>query len=483
MILRISRMLLIAICTAALLFFGSTADLFSAGVVKSKIHEVSAKDLQVTCSGPAILAGGASGTSVTGFKRLGSASVSLSYSAASATSLKLFDGSYVVGYGVRQDLFKGLNKTGSVSVVDKTGTTAQGSALLSANQIQLVENKNIKGLLAAPCLRAQSEFWLVGGSTMTGRESLLILTNPTQVDATVDLEIFTENGSSHSAGLSGIAVAAHKTTVVPLASFVLRSQSIVVHATSRGGSITALIQQKSVRGTRASGADFVAPAPVASKFNVLPGILVRGSKDASKFRKSSDQYSDVQQLLRVFVPGTVDANLTLQVLGSDKQTFGTVLSVKAAAGKVTDFEIRGLKDGDYFAYLDSDVAVQSSIRLVRARANTDRYVDFAWVNSAEAFQTPRYVAIPKAGISKLSIVNPSNKATVVSIKIGAATVKRTIAAGSDAVIRATPGMSIGIYPSDKAVYANLVIDVAGRVAVLPVLDDKNISGQVSVNIR
>jgi hypothetical protein len=318
---------------------------------------------------------------------------------------------------------------------------------------------------------------------MTGRESLLILTNPTQVDATVDLEIFTENGSSHSAGLSGIAVAAHKTTVVPLASFVLRSQSIVVHATSRGGSITALIQQKSVRGTRASGADFVAPAPVASKFNVLPGILVRGSKDASKFRKSSDQYSDVQQLLRVFVPGTVDANLTLQVLGSDKQTFGTVLSVKAAAGKVTDFEIRGLKDGDYFAYLDSDVAVQSSIRLVRARANTNRYVDFAWVNSAEAFQTPRYVAIPKAGISKLSIVNPSNKATVVSIKIGAATVKRTIAAGSDAVIRATPGMSIGIYPSDKAVYANLVIDVAGRVAVLPVLDDKNISGQVSVNIH
>ena len=483
MILRISRMLLIAICTAALLLFGSTADLFSAGVVKSKVHEVSAKDLQVTCSGPAILAGGATGTSVTGFKRQGSASVSLSYSAASATSLKLFDGSSVIGYGIRQDLFKGLNKTGSVSVVDKTGTTAQGSALLSANQIQLVENKNIKGLLAAPCLRAQSEFWLVGGSTMTGRESLLILNNPTQVDATVDLEIFTENGTSHSAGLSGIAVAAQKTTVVPLASFVLRSQSIVVHATSRGGSITALIQQKSVRGTRASGADYVAPAPAASKFNVLPGILVRGSKDASKFRKSSDQYSDVQQLLRVFVPGTVDANLTLQVLGSDKQTFGTVLSVKAAAGKVTDFEIKGLKDGDYFAYLDSDVEVQSSIRLVRARATTDRYVDFAWVNSVEAFQTPRYVAIPKAGISKLSIVNPSNNATVVSIKIGAATVKRTIAAGSDAVIRATPGMSIGIYPSDKAVYANLVIDVDGRVAVLPVLDDKNISGQVSVNIH
>jgi hypothetical protein len=483
MILRLSRMIFIGISAAALLLFGSSTNLFSAGVIRSKIHQVSARDLQVTCTGPTILAGGSTGTSVTGFKRLDAASVSITYSAASATSLKLFDGNSVIGYGVRQDLFKGLNKTASVAVVDKTGTTAQGSALLTVNQIQLVDNKNIRGLLAAPCLRAQSEFWLVGGSTMTGRESLLILNNPTQVDATVDLEIFTENGSSHSAGLSGIAVAAHKTTVIPLASFVLRSPSIVVHASSRGGSITAVIQQKALRGIRASGADYVSPAPLANTFNVLPGILVRGSKDASKFRKTSDQYSDVQQLLRVFVPGTVDANVTLQVLGSDRQTFGTVLSVKASAGKVTDFEIKGLKDGDYYAYLDSDVAVQSSIRLVRARASTDRYVDFAWVNSAEGFQTPRYIAVPKAGISKLSIVNSSNKATTVSIKIGSATVKRTIGAGSAAVIRATPGMSIGIYPSDKAIYANLVIDVSGRVAVLPVLDDKNISGEVRVSVH
>ena len=80
-------------------------------------------------------------------------------------------------------------------------------------------------------------------------------------------------------------------------------------------------------------------------------------------------------------------------------------------------------------------------------------------------------------------MNPSNKATTVSIKIGSATVKRTIAAGSAAVIRATPGMSIGIYPSDAVVYANLVIDVSGRVAVLPVLDDKNISGEVRVSVH
>jgi hypothetical protein len=44
-------------------------------------------------------------------------------------------------------------------------------------------------------------------------------------------------------------------------------------------------------------------------------------------------------------------------------------------------------------------------------------------------------------------------------------------------------MSIGIYPSDAVVYANLIIDVSGRVAVLPVADDKNISGEVRVSVH
>jgi len=483
MVIRLLRLLLIAISATALVYFGTSAPIFSAGEVKSKLHKVSARDLQVTCSGPAFLSGGTAGTSVTGFKRLGSAAISLSYSGAKSTSLNLFTGKKITGYGIRQDIFQRLKKAGAVSVLDSSGKVEQGSALLTANEIQMASKKTMRGLLAAPCLRPQSELWLVGGSTMTGRESLLILNNPTQVDATVDLEIFTENGSSHSAGLTGVAVASHKTIVLPLAAFVLRSQSIAVHAVSRGGSVTALIQQKALRGVKAAGADYIAPAPARSTFSVIPGILVRGSKDSARLRKHSHTFSDVEQLLRVYVPGSVNANLTLQVLGSNSHTFGTVLSVKAIAGKVSDFEIKGLKDGDYFALLNSDVPVQSAIRLVRSKVTSDKVTDFAWLNSAEGFQTPRYIAVPKAGISKLSIINPSSKSTTVSIKIGSVTVKRTIAGGSDAVIRASAGMSIGIYPSDKKVYANLIVDVSGRIGVLPVLDDKNISGKVSVSVH
>lgn len=483
MVIRVIRFLLVAGVATAAVVYGTPMTLLSTPVVTPQVLDVSAKDLQVSCAGPTFVPGGKNQTSVSSFNRSGTASSSLTYSGKTDTSLKGYSAKAVTGFGVRQDLTKRIAGESSYVVLDETGKTPQGSELLSANQIQLSSEKTIKGLLAAPCLRPQSEFWLLGGSTAVGREALLVLSNPTSIDSTIDLEIFTENGTSLSAGLTGIAVPARKTTVLPLSSFVFRAESLAVHVVSRGGSITALIQQKAIRGNSASGADYVSPAPQASTKAVIPGLLVRGSKYTAKFKSASDKYSDVEQALRVFVPGSKDATITFQVLGTTSETFGTVLSVTAIAGKVTDFPISGLADGDYFGILDSDVPVHSSVRLVRSKTGADAYTDFSWINPAEGFTTSRYIAVPKAGISKLSVTNPSDKPTNISIKIGGETIKRTIGASSTEVIRATPGLSMGVIPSDQEVFANLVIDVDGRIGVLPVLDDKNISGQVKVSVH
>ena len=483
MILRIFRFLVLAASFAALIVFGTPQTLISTKPVQLEKQLISAKDLEITCSGPAVIAGGASGTSVTEFKRVGKTTTSLSFAAAKDSKLEGYSKVPLIGYGIRQDLNKKITGLNTFTVVDSSGKATQGSAMLTVNQLQLADNKKIKGLLAAPCLRPQSEFWLIGGASAVGREALLVLNNPSAIDSTVDINIFTENGSSTSAGLSGISVPAGRTAFVPLSSFVLRAESIAVQALSKGGAITALIQQKAIRGTSASGADFIAPAPKASLIGYFPGILVRGSKDSGKFRAKSDKYSDLQQMLRVFVPGDKDAKINLQVLGTNSETFGTVLSVTASAGKVNDFDISGLADGDYFGILDSDVPVSSSIRLVRSKWGSGAYTDFAWINPAEGFTNERFIAVPKAGISKLSITNPGDKPTTVTLLVGSVKVSRTISSGSTEVIRASSGLSIGIIPSAETVYANLVIDVDGRVSVLPVLDDKNISGHVEVSVH
>jgi len=483
MILRILKVFLVAGLLAALLLLARPINLIQNQKGFVAEESVSAKDLQVSCTGSAIQAGGSNGTSTTGFKRVGSALVSSTYSGTPGTVLNVFNGSSIRGFDVRQDLSQQAINLSSITAADSTGKVTQGSALLSANQIQLVSSSSMAGLLGAPCVRPQSEFWLIGGATDTGREALLVLSNPSKVDATVDLQIFTENGSSHSSGLTGISVPAGKTTVLPLSSFVLNAQSIAVHVQSHGGSITALIQQKTVRGIYANGADYIYPSTEVSAESYFPGILVRGAIDSSKLRNSADKYSDVQQLLRVYVPGNIDAQISLQVLGTTANTFGNVITGTAPAGKVTDFDVYGLKDGDYFGILNSSVKVYSAMRVVRSKVGSGTYTDFTWLEAAQSFDSARYVAVPSAGISKLSIVNPSNKATVVNLKIGSATVTRTVAANSAEVVAATPGLSIGIIPNGTKVYANLTVDVNGRITNLPVLDDKNISGTVQVSVH
>lgn len=482
MILRIVRFTLVLAISAALVVFAKPINLMQTDSKSAATYQVSAKDLELSCMGAAVISGGANQTSTTKFRRTSGTSVSASYSAALSTTLSIYDKEYIQGFGVRQDLTRKIVRPDSLTVVDKTGTVAQGSALLTANQLQLLSDKRISGLLGAPCIRPQSEFWFVGGTTTVGREALLLLNNPSAVDATVDLEIFTENGASHSAGLSGIAVPKGKTTILPLSAFVLRASSISLHVVSHGGSITALIQQKAVRGLFANGADFIAPSESLATKNYFPGILVRGANDAARYRTSAKKYSDVQNMLRVYVPGNTDAKLTLQVLGADSETFGTVMPITAPAGKVTDFEIKGLANGDYFGILDSDVPVRSAIRLVRAGYVGDRFTDFAWINAAQSFDTERFVAIPSVGITKLTLVNPSAQPTKVVLKLGSATVTRRIAGTSAIFIRATPGISIGIDPTSP-ITANLIVDVKGRIATLPVTDDKNISGSVQVSVH
>jgi hypothetical protein len=80
------------------------------------------------------------------------------------------------------------------------------------------------------------------------------------------------------------------------------------------------------------------------------------------------------------------------------------------------------------------------------------------------------------------LVNPSDTPTKVALKFGSQVIKRNVAAGAEIVLRAPAGQSVVITPSDNPIYANLVVDVAGRIAVLPVLDEKNIGGKVQVSV-
>ena len=89
------------------------------------------------------------------------------------------------------------------------------------------------------------------------------------------------------------------------------------------------------------------------------------------------------------------------------------------------------------------------------------------------------MTVAATGISKLSIANPNDKATTVSVN----STNYNIAANSSVVVLVENATQLLINASDLAVTANIVIDVNGSVANVALVNYKNLGGQVSVRVR
>lgn len=445
MLKRILTFAVVLVVLSATVLVSPNFSLISAQIPDARQLEVKARDLQLVCPGGVYQSGGSSGTKLGSFVSLGTGTVSSRFANPNPTQVSLV-------------------KDGSVfTVADPQGLAQQGSMLLNANQIQLVGGSEIAGLTGAACQRPASEQWLVGGDTDTGRESLLILKNPTAVDARVDLEIFAEGGRVSAPGLTGIAVVAGKTVVLPISSYAPKTRTMVTHVSSSGGSIAAWIQQKTIRGLAASGVDYVSPSVESSKKLVIPGLFIRGSQDAAALAAANQDFVDLKPVLRVFVPGTKPATVTAQIMGASATTFGTVIRQSVNGGQVADLAIDGLADGDYIAVIDSNVPVQASVRLSRTDKAKKPVSDFTWLQAVPAFKSAQAITIPPVGISKLSVFNASTS-RVQTIEVGA-------------------GSTYFFAKGSSVLYANLIVDVDGAVTSIAVLDSKNAGGTVQVRVR
>jgi hypothetical protein len=403
--------------------------------------DVKARDLSLVCPGGLYQSGGASGTKLGSFVSVGTPELASQFNGPDGTELVESDGVY--------------------TVVDPAGIATQGSALLNVGQIQLGKTSSISGLAGAACQRPSSDIWLSGGDTTTGHEALLILRNPTAVDATVDLEIFTEGGAIDAAGLNGISVVAGKVTVLPLASLVPRSSGFVTHVSAKGGAVAAWVQQRNVNGLTAVGVDYISPSAPAAKESVVPGIFIRGVALAKKLADADEAYADLVTTVRFFNPGTSVATVTAQIMGSNSKTFGTVIQQDVKPGAMVDVPLTELADGDYVALVNSNSDVLVSVRL--PRVVTGSAPDFTWLASADLSLTERKITVPASGLTKLCTYNLVTKEIRVT--------------------RVTPNATLTIPASTEKVAAVLIVDINGAVANLPVLDQKNLSGKVSVSVH
>jgi Family of unknown function (DUF5719) len=448
-------------------------------IPKAAAISVKARDLNLVCPGSLNLSGGKAGNKLGVFSRLNTALLSANQNSSAGVD---FDATAIETGTKIGSIPERISAPISITAVDSSGQAKQGSKLLAANQIQLASESTLSGLAGAQCQQPAHEQWLIGGDTTVGRESVLVLTNPSQVAATLDIEIFNQAGAVEAIGLNGFAVAPGQTQLVQLSSIVPRTKTFVVHITGQGGAIGAWIQQKVVRGLNAQGVDYIGPNPEFGKVQFVPGVLIRGSKIAKKLAKTNDDYSDLSPTVRVYVPGENSAKVTIQVLGSNPKSFGTVVQQDVVAGRVADISISGLADGDYVAIVSANVPIAASMKISRVAGTAKPAIDFALLAAATANVEERSIRVPTSGISKLSLVNAANEPASVQIVVGGVPKTISLQDAASAVIQAAPGDLVTV-KSDQPVSAALVVDLDSAVTVLPLTDYKNLASKVLVSVR
>ncbi len=432
-----------------------------------------ARDLSLVCPGALYQVGGKSGTSLE-VVRAGSAKLAGNFEG--GTSLKLVE-RRLVGEAetVTGSLSNTLVDAKSLTVQDPTGSAAQGSQLLNALQVQSAKLNNLAGLAAANCIRPSSDSWLIGGDTGSGRETLLVMSNPTDVDATVNIEILGPGGKIESPGMSSISVPKNKTTVLPISGVAPNLATFAVHVVSKGGSLGTWLQQRTVRGLVPGGVDFIAPTTQADTRLAIPGVYLRGVADAGKLMKANDSYIDLVPTLRVTSTSNENTTVTAQILGSNEATFGTVIQEVVPPNATIDIPINGLRDGDYVAFVDATSPVRAALRLSRTKATQ---TDFTWLPAVTASSNQLGFTAPAVAITKIAIANPGEKPA--QVRVGSR--RFTLAAAATETLLIPAGSS-GSISSDVPVSATLIIDIDGTVASVPVIDYQNLGGLISILVR
>ena len=406
----------------------------SHGVVpSSRLVTPVASAQQRICAGPLLRLGNDAGQAATSVSSVGRPAVSYSQSIGAATLAPLASTDSTTG--VAPDL---------LTLPPGSGTS---SPLLSGSQVQAVSSGDLVGLAAAQCAEASSDSWLVGGATSTGRTTLITLSNPSNVIATVNLSIFSETGRIAAAGTDGIVVSPGGQRVLSLAGFAPNVVSPVVRVQSRGGQVVADLQQSIVRTLEPGGVDVIGTSAGPSTLNVIPG-LVLSNGTAVAARQAVSGFSDLGSIIRLYVPGPDAARAEITIVPEDGSVEATPVLLVVQPGIVTEVPLDSYPDGSYTVTIATDKPLVAGARI--STVGTTGQSDFAWSTSTTNVVDRALVTVAPGPTPLLHLANSTqNTVTARLSRTGEADITVAVPAGRTVAQAVVGGASYSVTGFDR----------------------------------
>jgi hypothetical protein len=194
----------------------------------------------------------------------------------------------------------------------------------------------------------------VGGGGAVGQRSTLVLSNPGQSPATVEVAAWSEAGPVSPDRPTVVTVPARGRSEVALDGLAPGAARVAVSVRAVSGRVASAVFDRRVEGTAPRGADWIAAGDLARTLVVGPLPAAEGGS----------------RVLQVTAPGERDAVVQVRVVtpdGAFAPAGGEVIEV--AAGTVAEVDASAFAEGAAVAIqLDSDVPIAATARLVRPGA-------------------------------------------------------------------------------------------------------------------
>ena len=128
------------------------------------------------------------------------------------------------------------------------------------------------GLQAAPCLVASTSAWLPGLASGASDRTELVLSNPDDATATVDLSFYGRNGRLAVPGSPGVDVPARSSRSVSLSGLIDAEGPLTASVQATTGRVAVAARRVRTAGDQPAGADWVVPATAPATTVVVPAV-------------------------------------------------------------------------------------------------------------------------------------------------------------------------------------------------------------------
>jgi 6,7-dimethyl-8-ribityllumazine synthase len=350
------------------------------------------------------------------------------------------------------------SKQGKMLPIGSRNFSTKKALLVDGGQITPVSvAKGSSGWLAAiNCSVSDGDDWFVGGSANVTSKGVISVVNSGLSGAQVDFKVY----STKAPRTISKTIPANSEVDVMVDSLSPGEDSVAINAITRSGRVSIFMLDNQKRGLRSMGADFVASAPKPSNSLVIPNV-----PRVAKNKKTP-------QILRVVVPGSVDATLKATIYSSDGSFAPIGIDGVSVLGEsVKDFVFLPIvADSSYSLKLESDVPISAAVLTIVGS-------DMVWATATPEITT---TGLQIGGFKPLiRLYGKSIDVDLNWIDINGKRGSKRFVEKNTVAFRPKTGLARVIFTTRASgIYGALLIDNGSGAALLPITSGSHLESSV-----